>query len=178
MLLSNQPQLRGDELVTKLKPREIEYYRKIRDRRMEIDLRPLLTFRSLAFNDYYWGHLVAQPVAYCNQRRWQGRPLWIVNGNAVEVFKDDIHNFHLGFLGQQEEVYGTLGGIAVRNWRTTKRIVHDSKHRKLELHEVTTEFFMETIIAAWSKISEGELELSPPQGVDVNTLQEMADMYT
>ena len=178
--LSKQPRLREGEFVVPVTAQEARALAKMLEtgRRVETSVRASVNRRSLAWNDYYWGHLVAAAVAYCNMRLWQGRPLWFVNGEAREVTKDDMHNFYLGFLEQQEHIYGVLGGEPVRSYRSTRYLVHESKHRELEMQEVSTEVFMETIIAVWRKISEGELELLPPNAVDQEKLAEMARMYT
>lgn len=180
MLLSMQPKLREGEFVIPVTAQEARALAEILEtgRRIETSVKAKVNRRSVAWNDYYWGHLVAAPVAYCNMRLWQNRPLWFINGEPREVTKDDIHNFHLGFLGQQEQIYGMIGGEPVRSYRSTRYLVHESKHREMEMKEVSTDFFMETIIQAWAKISEGELELLPPKAVDQEKLAEMARMYT
>lgn len=178
--LSKQPRLREGEFVVPVTAQEARALAEMlgTGKRVETSVRASVNRRSLAWNDYYWGHLVAQPVAYCNARMWNGRPLFFVNGEAREVTKDDIHNFHLGFLGQQEQIYGLLGNEPVRSYRSTRNLVHESKHRALTMQEVSTDFFQETIIAAWGKISEEELKLLPPGGVDRENMVEMANMYT
>lgn len=180
MLLSNQPRLRDGEFVVSVTTRESRAIEEMlhAGRSIETNVKAKVNRRSIAWNDYYWGHLVAAPVAYCNMRLWQSRPLWFINGEPREVTKDDIHNFHLGFLGQQEQIYGMIGSEPVRSYRSTRYLVHESKHRELEMKEVSTEVFMESIIQAWAKISEGELELLPPNAVDTKKLAEMARMYT
>lgn len=97
---------------------------------------------------------------------------------ACEATKDDIHNFHLSFLAQQEQVYGMIGGIPVRSYRSTRYLVHGSSKAPLGINEISTDFFTETIIQAWAKISEGELELLPPSAISSKQLEEIARMYT
>lgn len=171
-------QLTDGGIFIPLTPKERDEFERMQAPRIVIE--QFGANRSSQWNRFYWKFLVGAATSYCNQRLWNGRPLWTfqrlntttgeIEHIAGEVTTNDVHNIHLSLLGEQERIYAIVGDRPVISYRSTTRLKQSRK--RANENEIDKDTFNEAVIKLWAELSGGELILKRYGEVDVKVYEE------